>query len=438
MNQRQRCLLLALGLLYAAPASILAGDWPGWRGPTGMGHADEKDLPLTWDARKGTNILWKAPLRKDAPDADVGSPGLSSPIVWGERVFITTAMWPPGRSRRDNVIPKHRVHCFRAGDGKLLWETIVPDGGCRINHQFHGYAIPTPVTDGQRVFALFGSSVVVCLDFDGNIIWRERLPPGPSDVHPAAECSSPILYEDTVIVMGYATTGLRALDKKTGKLKWQQNTPVRNGMSTPLLIRVGDQAQLIHFAGGIQGLNPDTGELLWSCRVAVDRAPQHSWASPVFGAGILYVDAGTETPDGPPVGAAVDPTGKGDVTKTHIKWQTKVPPADGASAIIVGDYLYRVCKPGVLRCWRLATGQLVYDERLPGIDTIASPIATADGRIYFACSGKSYVIKAGPKLEMLGSGDLYDDRDYHSPSPAVSPGRLFIKGKSHLWCIAEK
>jgi outer membrane protein assembly factor BamB len=155
----------------------------------------------------------------------------------------------------------------------------------------------------------------------------------------------------------------------------------------------------------------------------------------VFGAGILYVDAGTETPYDSPTGAAVDPTGKGDVTKTHVKWQTKVPPADGASAIIVGDYLYRVSRPGVLRCWRLATGQLVYDERLPGIDTIASPIVTADGRIYFAGSGKSYVIAAGPKLEVLGSGDLYDDRDYQSPSPAVSGGRLFIKGKTHLWCI---
>lgn len=92
-------------------------------------------------------------------------------------------------------------------------------------------------------------------------------------------------------------------------------------------------------------------------------------------------------------------------------------------------------RPGVLRCWRLATGQLVYTEPLPGIDTSASPIATADGRIYFASSGKSYVIAAGPKLQVLGSGDLYDDRDYHTPSPAVSQGRLFIKGKTHLWCI---
>ena len=145
-------------------------------------------------------------------------------------------------------------------------------------------------------------------------------------------------------------------------------------------------------------------------------------------------------PNGTPgTGAAVDPTGKGDVTRTHVKWQTKVPEAEGASAIIVGDRVYRVSKPGVLRCRKVDTGELVYAERLSGISTMASPIATADGRIYIACASKSYVLKAGPKPEVLGSGDLYDGLDYHSaPTPAVSGGRLFIKGKTHLWCVGAK
>jgi outer membrane protein assembly factor BamB len=434
MNQRQRFLLLALGLLYAVPASSWAGDWPGWRGPTGMGHANEKDLPLTWDARTGANILWKAPLRGDAPDSDASSPGHSCPIVWRERVFVTTAIWPTGMSFRDKVIAEHRVHCFRASDGKQLWETTVPDGKCRVNNPWHGYATPTPVTDGEHVFALFGSSVVVCVDFDGKIVWREELPRTREYDH-GGECSSPVLYEDTVIVMGWQTTGLRALDKKTGKVKWQQESRDRNGMSTPVLIRVGDRTQLIHFAGGIRGLDPASGKLLWSCRVSTD------WASPVYASGILYADAGTKSvfPNGTPgTGAAIDPTGKGDVTKTHIKWQTKVPEADGASAIIAGDYVYRVSKPDVLRCWKLDTGRLVYAERLSRVSTMASPIATADGRIYIACAAKSYVLKAGPKPEVLGSGDLNDGGDYQTPTPAVSGGRLFIKGKTHLWCIGSK
>src|SRR5262249_50614466 len=194
--------------------------------------------------------------------------------------------------------------------------------------------------------------------------------------------------------------------------------------------------QLIHFAGGVQGVDPATGEVLWSCRAPTD------WASPVLGAGLIYADPGTKSPfpnDAHGTGVAIDPTGAGDVSKTHVRWQAKVPDADGASPVIVGDYLYRVSKPDVLRCWKLGTGELVYEERLPKISTMASPIATADGRIYFASAAKSYVIKAGPVLEVLGSSDLPDGADYHSSStPAVSGGRLFIKGKTHLWCIGAK
>jgi hypothetical protein len=138
------------------------------------------------------------------------------------------------------------------------------------------------------------------------------------------------------------------------------------------------------------------------------------------------------------MGAAIDPTGKGDVTRTHVKWQTRVPEADGASAIIVGDHVYRVSKPDVLRCWKLATGQLINSKRLPGVTTMASPIATGDGRIYIACAAKSYVLKAGPALEVLGGGELYDGHDYHTPTPAVSEGRLFIKGRTHLWCVGAR
>src|SRR5262249_42559351 len=160
------------------------------------------------------------------------------PIVWRDRVFLTTAVWPPGLSSRDRVIARHHVLCYRAGDGKQLWDATVPDGKCRVNNPFHGYATPTPVTDGEHVFALFGSSVVACVGLDGKVVWREELPRGERDDVHGGECGSPILYEDTVIVMGCQTTGLRALDKKTGKLRWQQNSRDRNGMSTPALIRV--------------------------------------------------------------------------------------------------------------------------------------------------------------------------------------------------------
>jgi outer membrane protein assembly factor BamB len=439
MDQPRHVALAALIVLTMLGArQTQAGDWPGWRGPSGMGQCDEKDLPLTWDARPGTNILWKVPLRWGE---GTFSPGLSSPIVWRDRVFLTTAVWPAGGSFQNKTIAEHHVLCLRASDGRQLWDTTVPDGKCRVNNPWTGYATPTPVTDGQHVFVLFGSSVAACLDFDGKIVWREELPRQRPDDH-GGECASPILYEDSVILAAWQKLphgGLRALDKKTGKLKWQQKANAfneHNTMATPLLIPVRGRTQLISFIGGVEGLDPATGELLWSCRVATD------WASPVYGSGLIYADPGHKMvfPFGTPgTGAAIDPTGSGDVLKTHVKWQAKVPEAEGASPIIVGDYLYRVSNPGILRCWKMDSGQQVYAERLPGIDTMASPIATVDGRLYFACAAKSYVIKAGPTCEVLGSGELSDGADYHaSSSAAVSGGRLFIKGKTHLWCICAK
>jgi outer membrane protein assembly factor BamB len=197
-------------------------------------------------------------------------------------------------------------------------------------------------------------------------------------------------------------------------------------MSTPALLSIQGKTQLIRYGSGIQGLDPATGELLWSCRAPV------SQSSPVFGGGLLYADVGR----GGQLGAAVDPTGKGDVSKTHVKWQTKIAGAAGSSAVIVGDHLYRTSSPGLIKCLKLATGEVVYEERTPDISPSASPIVCPDGRIYFASSGKSYVIKAGPTFEVLATNDLKDGPGY--TTPAVSSGRIFIKGKSYLWCIGAR
>jgi outer membrane protein assembly factor BamB len=405
-----------------------ASNWPGWRGPTGLGYTEEKDLPLTWSAKTGKNVLWKALLHgggKNNPE--FSSPGWSSPIVWGDRVFLTTAVWPAGlhEKERRKMIAEQHVLCFRAGDGTLLWDTVVPAGKCVVDNFYHGYTVPTPVTDGKHVFALFGSGALAALDLDGHIVWQEELP-HLKDVD-GGICSSPILYEDNLICVGIANQGLRALDKATGKLKWEQKTRDHNRMSTPALIRIGDRTQLIHYAGGIQGLDPATGDLLWFCRGVTT-----SQSSPVFGDGLLYGDAGR----GGDSCQAVDPTGKGDVSKSHVKWRAKVATAAGNTAIVVGRRVYRSSDPGMIKCRDLATGEMVYEERTPRISPSASPIGCPDGRIYFASSGRSYVIQAGPKFERLATNDLDDGPDY--TTPAVSNGCLLIKGKSYLWCIGTK
>jgi outer membrane protein assembly factor BamB len=419
-----------LAVAFGLQGTSWAADWPGWRGPTGQGFTEEKDLPLTWDAKTGKNIVWKTLLHGGSKNnPDFTSPGWSSPIVWKGRIFLTTATWPAGPSnkeRRDSIAD-HHVLCIRADDGELLWDTVVPKGKLVVTNEYHGYAVPTPATDGERVFALFGSGVLAALDFEGKIVWREVLPHQREKDN--GICSSPVLYEDTVIVPGIQDMGLRALDKKIGKVKWEQKTKQHNTMSTPALIRVQNKLQLIHYAGGIQSLDPATGDLLWSCTKV-----QTAQASPVFGGGLLYADHGR----GGQTGAAVDPTGKGDVSKTHVKWQVRVDQDGlaGSSAIIVGDHLYRGGGHDFIRSWTLADGELVSELKAPRITPSASPIATADGRIYFASAGKSYVIRADPKLEILATNDLNDGDPY--TTPAVSNGRIFIKGKSYLWCIGTK
>jgi outer membrane protein assembly factor BamB len=427
---RAGMMTLALtGCFLVIPTLTRAGDWPGWRGPTGLGYTDEKDLPLVWDGKTGKNILWKTLVhggRKANPE--FSSPGWSSPIVWHDRIFLTTSVWPAELKtdkERRQVIPAQHVLCFQTSDGKQLWDTVVPSGKCLVDNFYHGYTVPTPVTDGKHVFALFGSGVLAALDFDGGITWREELP-RLKDID-GGVCSSPILYEDTVIIVGIDNTGLRALEKETGKVRWEQKTRDRNRMPTPALIRVGDKTQLIHYAGGIQALDPTTGDLLWFCRGVTS-----AQSSPVFGNGLLYTDAGR----GGDSCNAVDATGKGDVSKTNVKWKAKTKTAAASSAVVVGEHVYRSSDPGMITCRELATGALVYEERTPKLSPSASPIACADGRIYFASSEKSYVIKAGPKFELLATNDLGDGPDY--TTPAVSDGRLFIKGKSYLWCIGMK
>jgi outer membrane protein assembly factor BamB len=421
--------LLALAVsISAIPVAARAGDWPGWRGPTGLGYTEEKNLPLTWNGKTGENILWKTLLhggKKNNPE--FSSPGWSSPIVWNERIFLTTAVWPDGMNEKERrkSIPAQHVLCLQTSDGKQLWDTPIPSGPILVDNFYHGYTVPTPCTDGQHVFAVFGSGVIVCLDFDGKIVWREEMP-RLKEVD-GGICSSPILYQDTLIIPGIDNTGLRALDKKTGKPKWEQQSRDRNRMATPALIRINDKLQLIHYAGGIQALDPDMGALLWFCK-----GVHSSQSSPVFGANLLYTDVGRGGRDCD----AVDATGKGDVTKTHVKWTDRTTTAAGSSGIVIGKHVYRASQPDMIKCRDLATGEMVYDQRTTKISPSASPIACPDGRIYFASSGKSYVIKAGPMFELLATNDLDDGPDY--TTPAVSNGRIFIKGKSYLWCIGIK
>ena len=408
-------------------AEVHAGEnWPAWRGPTGDGHSDEKNLPLTWGGKSQENILWKTPLfPSDKVRRDQNQ---SSPIVWGDRVFVTVSYWPEGTSDKD--YPQHHVLCFGAKDGTKRWDTLIPPGPWKLTDLRGGYTCGTPATDGKHVYVNFGSAVVAAVDFQGQIAWRKEITPYKFDV---AWAASPVLYQDTVIIVcdqiGKAST-IYAFDGKSGELRWEKKRPnIDWAHSTPLLAKVGPKLQLLTATHrGPQGIDPATGEILWFYQ---DSKQVGDTVTPTVRDGLIYVDSGRGGDGG---GIAVDATGSGDVSKTHLKWKVPNFRPGFSSPILVGDYLYRLQGGDLLSSWKWTTGEEVFKGRLEGADTAVSPFATADGLIYCASGNKSYVLKAGPKLEILARSDLGDSS---RASPAVAAGRIYVKGGRFLWCVGR-
>ncbi len=414
---------LAILLLVSAATGE---DWPQFRGPTGLGHARQGDWPLRWGGPEDENVLWKSPL--------VGE-GHASPIVSRGRVFVCTVQWPESVQDRTKVIPEHHVLCYSAKDGQRLWDVTIPPGPW-LRTDFRsgpggGYAAPTPATDGELVYVVFGSSVIAACDFQGRVVWRKEIIPFTFDVTIG---SSPVLFQDSLFMLcamaEQSDSKMVAFDKGDGSIRWETPLPQTGfGHSTPACIDVGGQRQLIVVASaisesdrGVQSLDPGTGKLLWWCRGAGDAA------SAAFGSGIVYCDSGRGGP-----GVAVDPTGSGDVTQSHIRWRVNLVPEGIGSPIIVDERVYRLHRPNVLKVWRVDNGEQVYAERLDRLtSTWASPVADGAGRLYFASAGVSYVIQAGDSFQVLAINDLGDP---NHASPAFADGRIFLVGTRYIHCV---
>ena len=414
-------------ILMALTSSVRAEDWPQFRGPTGLGYSADVDLPVTWS--ESENLIWKSPL--------VGE-GHASPIVWGDRVFVCTARWPESVTDRKLAIPEHHVVCYSTSDGKQLWDAQIEPGPWR-REDFRsgpggGYAAPTPATDGVKVYVVFGSSVIAAVNWDGTVAWKKDILPHSFDVTVG---TSPVLYENAVLMLcamaNRKDSKIIAYDKSDGSILRETALPQTGfAHSTPIRITVEGKSQLIIAAsgggesdGGIQSLDPGTGNLLWSCRGGGEAA------SPAFGAGIVYCDSGRGGP-----GIAIDPTGSGDVTKTHIKWRVNQIPEGIGSPTIIGNRVYRLHTPNILKCWNAETGQQVYAQRLDKLSSSwASPVADGLGRLYFATAGVSYVIQSGDDYKVLAINDLGDP---NHASAAASGGRLYLVGTRHIFCVGTK
>ena len=399
---------IAIAIICCAISAICrASDWPQFRGPDSLAYADEKNLPVTWGA-DGKAILWKSPLPKS-------DNGFSSPIVCNGRLFLTTVTNKP---------LTHALLCFNAADGKLLWQTSIDPGPWKLSDLRGGYGAPTPAADAHHVLALFGSAVIACLDYDGKIVWRKELEKTAFDV---AIGTSPILFEDLAIFQfdqNSKKSTLIALDRKTGQTRWEQPRPdFVFAHSTPIIARVHGKPQLIASgSNALQGTDPQTGKLLWSIE------SKGETVSPALGDNLVYVDTGRGGG-----GICVDLSGDAPA----VKWKCNAREmGEGlGSPIIVDGLLYKMHRGDFLLCRKAATGEIVFSEHLPKMSSWPSPFASADHLIYFASAGISYVIKPGPKLDIVATNDLADPN--RAASPAVADGKIYLRGNNFLYCIGK-
>jgi outer membrane protein assembly factor BamB len=401
------CVVLVL------PGSSWAADWPGWRGPTGDGIAPDKKLPVKWSSTE--NVRWKL---------DLPGPGDSSPIVWGNRIFITQSLDAKGTQRA--------LFCIDRAKGAILWKKVT-DFADKEPIQYHPFCSATPVTDGRRVVACFGSAGLVCYDFEGQELWRKDL--GKLH-HIWGNASSPIMHGDLVIM--WCGPGerqfLAAFDKKSGGKVWQHDEKgtspkdFAGSWSTPIVVRVGNHEELILCVPEkVKAFDPKTGTELWSCA----GMGKLSYVTPVCSPdGIVVAFSGFYGP-----ALAVKAGGHGDVTKTHRLWlQTQKNPQRIGSPILLGDKVYLLSEPGLAQCFDLKTGEDLWKkERLGG--TTWSSMVMGGGNIYVANdAGEINVIAAEPVFRQLACNVL-DKNDKIQASPAISDGEIFIRSHKALYCI---
>jgi outer membrane protein assembly factor BamB len=433
--------LIAVVVLVAVSGAATAANWPQWRGPDGSGISNEKNLPAEWTPTK--NIKWKTP---------IAGRGHSSPIVWGNKIFLTTAIEGevvPGAKavkhmagdkeflHPDSVGADHK-HTFKVmaldrNSGKILWETVAWEGTPYDNrHRKSSYAASTPATDGKLVYAFFGTEGLYAYDFNGKLAWKAQL--GNLGTVGMGTGTSPILFEKLVIVQCDEENGessfIVALDKQTGKEVWRTPRKVQVSWATPILVRTAKRAELITSGTEfVVSYDPATGKELWRHKGVESNAIP----SPVANNEMVFVVAGFPAK----IAMAIKLGGSGDLTGTpNVPWTYAKGTAYVPSPILYGDYLYLTTDRGILTCIDVKTGEVKYEGgRIPIPATFtASPVAFEGKILMTSEDGDTFIVKAGPKHEIIGTNSI-GEAVY--ASPAIADGRIFIRGEKNLYCIGS-
>ncbi len=435
--------LMMLCVFLISTGPIFARNWPGFRGD-GNGISKEKNLPIKWSEDKG--VRWKTPI----PGA-----GHSSPIVWGSRVFVTTAVPDDpnvetfrggvyiGGDRRnpDKSEYTYRVICLDANQGNVLWSKAVARQSPKTRrHTKNTYASETPVTDGKNVFASFGSTGLFCLDFKGGVIWKRDL--GLMRRRAGwGTASSPVLFANTVIVNCDSDdeSYIAAFDKATGAPVWRTERDEGASWGTPFLFDAAGRTTIVTNASRrMRGYDAATGKLLWECA----GGSMISVPSPVATQGLVFLSSGHNLFPRRPI-IAVRPDASGNITPPRgqsqsdgVAWSNSSGGAYVTSPIAIGKYLYVPSDKGYLTCYEAGTGKTVYEkQKLGERNTISASPTAGDGRIYIQTEdGECYVIKPGPQFEILVVNKL---DEIFCASPAVSDGKIFLRGRKHLYCVGK-
>ncbi len=421
---------LAAGLVLAAVAATArpacAGEgWMRFRGPNGSAVSSETPLPTTWSATE--NVVWKTAM----PGA-----GTSSPIVVGERVFLTSfsGHGVPGEPSGSMNRLKRTVVCVGRKDGKILWTRDVK---ARLPEQErtrdnHGYASSTPVSDGERLYVFFGKGGVSAFDLEGKQLWRGDVGSGLSGWGSAA---SPVLHGETLIVNASVEgKALVALNKATGKRRWLVRD-IREAWNTPLLAAApGGRTELVvAVPRHVRAYDPATGEELWSCQTGI------TWymvPSMVAHGGIVYCIGGRS---GTAASMAIRQGGRGDVTATHRLWKTDKWSNVSSPIYHDGRLYFAHEKRAVAYCLNAGTGEVLYERQLgPRAGQVYASPVLADGKIYYVTRrGGTFVVAAGPEFKQLAHNTL-DDRSTFNASPAVSGRCLLLRSDRFLYCIGKR
>ncbi len=391
----------------------IAKNWASFRGYQGSGISAYANIPTKWDPKTGESIIWKTP---------VPLPGHSSPVVWGDRVFLS------GAERQTR-----QVYCFDAISGKLLWQGDVTNPSSAAGGQIElteetSYAAPTVATDGSRVCAIFPTGDVGCFDFEGNKLWSKNLGTPDSTY---GYVSSLVIYQNLLLIQYDQASAddnksrMIALDTFSGTTVWEANRPVGGSWTSPIVAKIAGQSQLITCADPwVISYDPASGRELWrvDC-LGTDVAP-----SPIYAGGMVF---GIH-----PYSSliAIKPTGSGDVTKTHIAWEATDNISDICSPVSDGKLIFLLETYGVLTCYKISDGAKLWEEDL---DTsfMASPSMVGDRLYLLSEKGIMFIAKAGDRYTELARCPL-GEKCYSTP--AFANGRIYIRAVENLYCIGDK